>query len=48
MECRDEQERFENGVLPRDIIFTPEILALQALLERRSKENETGAETFTN
>lgn len=44
MECRDEQERFEHGVLPRDIIFTPEILALQVLLEQRERESQTGAE----
>lgn len=34
MECRDEQERSENGNLPRDTpLITPEQLALEALID---------------
>ena len=40
MESRDEHERFENGVVPHDLVLAPEILALQALMEQIARERQ--------
>lgn len=42
MEAFSEQERYEHQALPRDVIFTPEQLSLQALIDHLAERNTEG------